>query len=104
MLEYIRIISRKPLKKLAEKHARSKEPMDAWYREVKEARWRTFADVRVLYGSADVVAGNRVVFNIGGNKYRLVVKIVYKVGVLYVKFIGTHEEYDKIDPATVEIR
>lgn len=78
--------------------------MDAWYREAKRAAWGKFADIRATYRSADVVKGNRVIFNIGGNKYRLVVKVAYKMGVLYIKFIGTHKEYDRIDPTTIELK
>ena len=78
--------------------------MDAWYQEVKHAQWQNFAEVKALYGSADVVGGNRVIFDIGGNKYRLIVKVAYKIGALYVKFIGTHKEYDKIDPETIELK
>lgn len=100
----MRVISRKPLKDFAKKHAQAKSPLDAWYREAKAASWKNFADIRAHFGSADVVAGNRVIFDIGGNKYRLVVKVAYQIGVLYVKFIGTHKEYDKIDPTTIELK
>jgi mRNA interferase HigB len=98
------IISRKPLRDFVTKHALAKTPLDAWYHEAKRARWKNFADVRATYGSADVVPGNRVIFNIGGNKYRLIVKVAYKTGSLYVKFIGTHKAYDKIDPTTIELK
>jgi mRNA interferase HigB len=100
----MRVISRKPLKNFAEEHSKAKSPLDAWYREVKEAEWKNFADIRAHFGSADVVAGNRVIFDIGGNKYRLVVKVAYQIGVLYVKFIGTHKEYDKVDAERVELK
>lgn len=100
----MRIISRKPLKDFAETHTKAKSPLDAWYREAKAAKWKNFAEIKAHIGSADVVAGNRVIFNIGGNKYRLVVKVAYKVGALYVKFIGTHKEYDKIDATTIELK
>jgi len=98
----MRLISRKHLKDFCERHPDAKAPLDAWYHEVKRANWKNFADIRLKYRSADVVAGNRVIFNIGGNKYRLVVKVAYKVGVVYVKFVGTHEEYDKIDVREVD--
>jgi mRNA interferase HigB len=100
----MRIVSRKPLKDFSRKHPVAKTPLDAWYQEAKAAEWRSFADIKGLYGSADVVAGNRVIFNIGGNKYRLVVKIAYRTGAAYIKFIGTHKEYDKIDPTTIELK
>ncbi|MGH7828164.1 MAG: type II toxin-antitoxin system HigB family toxin [Candidatus Binatia bacterium] len=95
------IISRKPLRDFSERHPPAKTPLDAWFAEVSRAKWASFADVKKAFGSADVVAGNRVIFNIGGNKYRLVVKIAYKVGIVFVRFIGTHVEYDKIDANTI---
>ncbi len=95
------IISRKPLREFSEKHPPAKTPLDTWFAEVNRAKWSSFADIRGAYGSADVVAGNRVIFNIGGNKYRLVVKVAYKCGKVFVRFVGTHAEYDKIDAKTI---
>ena len=95
------IISRKPLREFSEKHPPAKTPLDTWFSEVSRAEWTSFADVRATYRSADVVAGNRVIFNIGGNKYRLVVKVAYNCGKVFVRFVGTHAEYDKIDATTV---
>lgn len=100
----MRVISRKPLKDFSLKHAPAKTPLDAWYHEAMHAKWKHFAEVRKVYGSADVVADNRVIFNIGGNKYRLVVKVAYNAGVVMIKFIGTHKEYDKINPSTIELK
>ena len=95
------IISRPQLREFSEKHPSAKTPLDLWFSTVSRAKWTSFADVRATYGSADVVAGNRVIFDIGGNKYRLVVKIAYKCGKVFVRFVGTHTEYDKIDAKTV---
>lgn len=95
------IISRTPLHEFSDKHPAAKTPLDTWYAEVKRANWGSFADVKEAFGSADVVAGNRVIFNIGGNKYRLVVKVAYRSGTVYVRFVGTRAEYDKIDVKTV---
>jgi len=95
------IISRKPLREFSEKHPPAKTPLDTWFADVSRAEWASFADIRAAYGSADVVAGNRVIFNIGGNKYRLVVKVAYKCGKVFVRFVGTHAEYDKIDAKTI---
>jgi mRNA interferase HigB len=97
----MRIISRKPLREFAAQHSRAKGPLDAWFAEASKAEWASFADVKATYGSADVVGGNRVIFNIGGNKYRLVVKMAYKCGTVFVRFVGTHEEYNTIDPETI---
>jgi mRNA interferase HigB len=95
------IISRKPLREFSEKHPPAKTPLDTWFADVSRAEWASFADIRDAYGSADVVAGNRVIFNIGGNKYRLVVKVAYNCGKVFVRFVGTHAEYDKIDAKTI---
>ncbi len=95
------IISRKPLREFSEKHPPAKTPLDTWFADVSRAEWSSFADIRAAYGSADVVAGNRVIFDIGGNKYRLVVKVAYNCGKVFVRFVGTHAEYDKIDAKTI---
>ena len=73
----------------------------AWRQEVEEANWRTPAEVKAVYGTADVVGGGRIVFDICGNSYRLVVQFNYAAGVARVRFAGTHEEYDKIDVRAV---
>lgn len=95
------IISRKPLREFSQKHPQAKAPLDAWFAEVCHAKWASFADVRAKYASADVVAGNRVIFNIGGNKFRLVTIIAFKTAKVFVRFVGTHSEYDKINPKTI---
>ena len=97
----MRVISRKPLREFAGKHPQAKTPLDAWFAEASRARWSSFADVKATYGSADVVAGNRVIFNLGGNKFRLVVKIAYPFQTVFVRFVGTHAEYDRIDAETI---
>ena len=97
----MRILSRKPLREFAAKHPPAKRPLEAWFAEVRRADWASFADVKAVYGSADVVGGNRVIFNIGGNKYRLVVQIAYRCRTVYVRFVGTRAEYDGIDATTV---
>lgn len=97
----MRVISRKPLREFSAKHPAAKGPLDAWYAEAVRADWASFADVKARYGSADVVAGNRVVFDIGGNRYRLIAKMAYKSRTLYVRFVGTHAEYDKTDAETI---
>jgi mRNA interferase HigB len=95
------VIKRKTLLEFWESHAGSRVPLVAWYREAKAADWHTPQDIKTRYRSADFLPGNRVVFNIGGNKYRLVVKIAYVPGVVYVRFVGTHAEYNKIDAETI---
>lgn len=76
--------------------------LKAWFFEAKSARWATPQEVKNQYANASIIANNRVVFNIKGNDYRLIVAIAYKMQYVYVKFIGTHAEYDKIDAATID--
>lgn len=95
-------MSRKTLVAFWKKHPDSEQPLKAWFAEVEKASWANTAQVRMRYASADFIAGNRVVFNIGGNKYRLIVAVKYSPYFLvYVRFLGTHSEYDSIDAATV---
>ncbi len=80
----------------------SKGPLEAWHEEAKKAEWKTSHDIKSQYRSASF-AGNRVVFNIHGNKYRLVVSVSYKMQLVFIKFVGTHKQYDEIDVATIEL-
>ena len=93
----MRIIAKSTLRAFWERHPNAEEPLLAWYRETEKADWESPAQVKEQYRSASFVGGNRVVFNIKGNDYRLVVKINYPYRVVYVRFVGTHAEYDKID-------
>jgi mRNA interferase HigB len=79
----------------------AEQPLKAWYAEASKAVWRSPEDIKAKYRSASFVADNRVVFNIAGNRHRLVVHLNYELKILLVKFIGTHREYDAIDAATV---
>jgi mRNA interferase HigB len=97
----MRIISRAPLRDFAAKHPRASQPLDAWYRRTKHAEWKNPADVKRDYGTADVLPDNRFVFNIGGNNYLLIVRINYHHQAVYVRFIGTHADYDRIDATTI---
>ena len=95
----MRIISRKTLREFWElpNYANSEQPLKAWYDEAAKANWETPNEIKAQYKSASVLKGGRVVFNIHGNRYRLVVKINYDFGVIYIRFVGTHEAYDKIN-------
>jgi mRNA interferase HigB len=93
----MRIIAKKPLRKFWEDHPDAEEPLLAWYREVEKEDWDTPAKVKAKYGTASIVGGKRVVFNIKGNDYRLVVEINYAYRVVYIRFVGTHKEYDAIN-------
>lgn len=83
------------------RHTGAEQPLRAWYYDVENADWRSPADVKREYANASIVSDNRVVFNIAGNKYRLVVAVNYQYRMCYVRFVGTHKAYDRIDVSTV---
>ena len=94
----MRIIARKTLRDFWEAgHADAEQPLKAWFAEVSRARWSTMADVKERYPHASVIDRERVVFNIGGNKYRLVVKVWFPAQAVWIKFVGTHAEYDDLN-------
>src|SRR5438552_18085024 len=97
----MRSIAKRALRKFRERHGDAEEPLLAWYREVEKEDWDTPAKIKEKYRSASVIGDNRVVFNIKGNDYRLVVKINYAYRVVYIRFVGTHAEYDEIDAEEV---
>jgi len=78
------------------------QPLKAWFEEASKASWTQPSDIKVQYRSASILKNRRVVFNIKGNEYRLVVAIAYHLQIVYVKFIGTHKQYDAIDAHTIE--
>jgi mRNA interferase HigB len=79
-----------------------KAALDAWFDEVKKAQWTGTADVKRNYATASIVSADRIVFNIKGNDYRLVVAVDFEKGIVWIKWIGTHKDYDKIDVSEVE--
>jgi mRNA interferase HigB len=98
----MQILSRKTLREFWERHPRAKRPLQAWYTVVTNSEWNGVADVKATFNTADFIKDKRVIFDIGGNKYRIVARIAY--GPFYrvmIKFVGTHEEYDHINPETV---
>lgn len=97
----MRIISRKTLVNYWAKVPSTKEELEAWYAEARSADWATPADVKGKYGNASILKKGRVVFNICGNKHRLVVRINYVYRVVYIRFLGTHAEYDQINAQDV---
>ena len=97
----MRVISRKKLREFWQTRADSEGPLRAWFAEARTATWQDPAEVKATYGSASILRNSRVVFNICGNKYRLVVRINYAYQVVYLRFIGTHTEYDEIDAETI---
>lgn len=97
----MQIIARRTLRAFWERHPQAEGPLRAWYGLVAKAAWSGPADVRRGFGTADFVGDNRVIFDIGGNKFHLVVRVSYRFQRVLVKFVGTHRDYDRIDPETV---
>lgn len=97
----MRIIALRTLREFWEEHPDSEQQLRAWYQKAVGAEWRTPAEVKEAYRSASILANNRVIFNIKGNDYRLVVRIRYDIQIIYIRFVGSHTEYDKIDSATI---
>lgn len=97
----VNVVTKRRLQEFWTRHPRAKGPLEAWYRIVRDALWDGPHDVRAQFNSADFVADNRVIFDVGGNNYRVVVRISYRFKQVLVKFVGTHADYDDIDPNTV---
>ena len=101
ILPPVRIIARRALREFWERHPDAEQPLRAWYHDARKADWRLPADIKRVYANASIVAENRVVFNIHGNKYRLVVAINYPYRMCYIRFVGSHQAYDRIDVTSV---
>jgi mRNA interferase HigB len=97
----MRVISRKTLKEFWERHPEAEQALRAWYADAKQAIWKSPADIIKVYRNVSFVAHNRVIFNIKGNTYRLVAMINYEFGIVFIRFVGTHRDYDRINAATV---
>ena len=97
----MRIIARKTLREFWEEHTDARQALQAWYADTHQAQWKTPADIKSVYRNASFLSNNRVVFNIKGNHYRLIVVIQYQFGIVYIRFVGTHREYDQIDASTI---
>jgi mRNA interferase HigB len=93
----MRLIAIKTLKSFWKIHSDAEMPLRAWVAEVKKAKWENPNDIKKKYRAVSFIANNRVIFNISGNKYRLVLAIKYDFQLMYVRFIGTHSQYDKIN-------
>jgi mRNA interferase HigB len=97
----MRVIAISTLRAFWAKHSDVQTPLMAWYALASRSQWKSPSDIKEAYRNASFTANNRVVFNIKGNDYRLVVLVRYDKGLLFVKFVGTHAQYDKIDASTV---
>ena len=104
----MRIIARRSLREFVESLAGHKDQpavkaaLDAWFDEAKKARWKNTADIKRVYATASIVTAERVVFNIKGNAYRLVVAVDFEKGIVWIKWIGPHKDYDRIDVTEVD--
>ena len=97
----MRVISRKILRGFWEKHPDARAALQAWYIDVKHADWNKPSDIKSVYQNESFLGHNRVVFHIKGNKYRIIVVVLYKHGQIYIRFVGTHREYDHINAETI---
>jgi mRNA interferase HigB len=99
----MRIIAVSQMKSFWERYPDSEQPFLAWIDEAKKAKWKAPADIKAQFATASILKSRRVVFNIKGNDFRLVVAVAYRFGAVYIKFVGTHKQYDAIDADTVEM-
>jgi mRNA interferase HigB len=98
----VQVIAKRTLREFWLRHPAAEVPLKLWYARAMRARWVRPADLKDQFGTTvDFVGGNRAIFDIGGNKYRLVVKIDYGVGLVLIRFVGVHAAYDRIDARTV---
>lgn len=96
------IYNRGSLQAFSKKHPDCKQTLDKWYHDVQAKRWTKPSEVTRDFNTARAVAGSRIIFNVNRNDYRLIAEINYAKGWLFIKFLGTHSEYDKINPSTVD--
>jgi mRNA interferase HigB len=98
----VRVIAVSALRAFWRRHPDAEQPLKAWFEEACNASWTQPSEIKAQYRSASVLKNRRVVFNIKGNEYRLIVAVAYKLQIIYVKFIGTHQQYDAIDAHTID--
>lgn len=99
----MQIIAKSRLRDFWERHPQARKPLSDWYRLVSAAKWSAPSDVKAMFGSSvDFVADNRIIFDISGNKFRLIVHVAYAYQRVLIKFVGTHADYDRIDAEIIE--
>ena len=98
----MRIISRKKLVSFYTKHADAETALEEWYEKTDQADWSSFAELRKTFNSADLVGNKRIVFNIKGNDYRLIALVLFNARLVYVRFVGSHAEYDRLSAEQVK--
>jgi mRNA interferase HigB len=105
----MRVIARRTLREFVASRAGHRDQqalktaLDAWFDEVRKAKWSSTADVKRRYASASIVSSDRIVFNITGNAYRLVVAVDFEKGIVWIKWLGTHRDYDRIDVREIDL-
>ena len=100
-VRYVRVFNRSTVRAFADTHADARQALFAWFAELERARWSGPDDIKTAFPSASFLAGKRIVLNVKGNKYRVVVAVKYEFFSVYIRFIGTHAEYDKINAAAI---
>ena len=99
--DIMRIIAKRTLREFWGKHSKAKQPLLSWYKAVQTLNWQNNAEIKDRFSTASIINATRVVFNIGGNNYRLICIIKFDKQIIFIRFIGTHKEYDKIDPTKI---
>lgn len=98
---FMRIIAKRTLREFWEKHSLAKQPLLSWYKTVQIANWQNYAEIKEKFSTVSILNSTRMVFNLGGNKYRLICLVRFDKQIIFIRFIGTHKEYDKINAAEV---
>jgi len=98
------IISKAIIKEFTQKHPDADNALTKWYNEIKVADWSNFSDVKKTFNTTDAVTNDRYVFDIKGNQYRLIALIIFRIRTVFILFIGTHKEYDKIDASKIDYK
>lgn len=97
----MRVIAKKILREFWTKHNDCEQQLKSWFKEVSSAEWNNSNEIKIAYPSASILNDQRIVFNIKGNNYRLIVKINYEYQMIWIRFVGTHSEYDKVDATKI---
>ncbi len=97
----MRVITKRTLKTFWGKHSDCEQQLLSWYKTAKQAKWKSYEELKQQFGTCKIVGEDRIIFKIKGNKYRLIVKITFINQIIWIRFIGTHEEYNKINAKTI---
>ncbi len=97
----LRVIAKKVLREFWEKHNDCEQQLKAWFQEASKAEWKNSNEIKTEYPSASIIGNDRIVFNIKGSSYRVIIKINFDYQMIWIRFIGTHPEYDKVNAKTI---